>query len=99
MPSHRVLSPLALLTLMAVPPVLLPAQQAATPALATGGFATGQQPRFEIADVHPSPYSFQSNYFHSNLPGTDRYLFHQASLLDLVAFAYKLEGTHIFGGP
>ena len=33
---------------------------------------------FQVADIHPSPYSFQSNYFHSNLQGTDRYLFHQA---------------------
>ncbi|HXE08731.1 MAG TPA: TIGR03435 family protein [Acidobacteriaceae bacterium] len=61
--------------------------------------AAAAQPSFEIADIHPSPYSFQSNYFHSNQQGTDRYLFHQASLLDLVAFAYKLDTDHVFGGP
>src|SRR6185437_9495340 len=58
-----------------------------------------EHPRFEVADIHRSPYSFQSNYFHSNNQGEDRFLFHQASLLDLVAFAYKLESNHVFGGP
>ena len=33
---------------------------------------------FQVADIHASPYSFQSNYFHRNLQGADRYLFHQA---------------------
>ena len=64
-----------------------------------GTAAPKPAPEFQVADIHASPYSFQSNYFHSNLQGADRYLFHQASLIDLVAFAYKQENTHVFGGP
>jgi uncharacterized protein (TIGR03435 family) len=94
-----VLPSIALVTLSAFSPVVLPAQQIASPAAATTRHATDQSLRFQVADIHASPYSFQSNYFHSNLQGADRYLFHQASLVDLVAFAYKLENTHIFGGP
>ncbi|HEY4381793.1 MAG TPA: TIGR03435 family protein [Acidobacteriaceae bacterium] len=87
-----ILPSIALLALSALSPAVSAAQQvAASP--------TNPPPRFEIADIHSSPYSFQSNYFHSDLQGTDRYLFHQASLLDLVAFAYKLEPSHVFGGP
>ena len=86
------------LGLFALLPAVLTAQTSDRPAAAAPA-ASNQSLRFEIADIHPSPYSFQSNYFRSNIQGTDRYLFHQASLLDLVAFAYKLEPTHVFGGP
>ena len=84
----------SVLGLFALLPAVLPAQAPATPAA-----APNQSLRFDIADIHPSPYSFQSEYFRSNIQSTDRYLFHQASLLDLIAFAYRLESTHVFGGP
>jgi uncharacterized protein (TIGR03435 family) len=56
-------------------------------------------PTFEIADIHPSPYSFYSTYTRTNTQGTDRYLVRQATLLDMISIAYSLNQDHVLGGP
>ncbi|HWB33227.1 MAG TPA: TIGR03435 family protein [Acidobacteriaceae bacterium] len=99
MTLQRAVLSLAPVALLAILPISLPAQAAATDKPQAPNTTVPAQPSFEIADVHPSPYTFQSNYFHWNPQGTDRFLLHQASLVDLIAFAYKLENDHIFGGP
>jgi uncharacterized protein (TIGR03435 family) len=74
------------------------AQSATTPASAPKA-PPAAAPAFEIADIHPSPYSFASTYPHHNTQGTDRYLVHKATELDMISFAYSLDKDHIFGGP
>jgi uncharacterized protein (TIGR03435 family) len=62
------------------------------------GESTGSQPAFEIADVHTSPprkFPFSDG---GNLHG-DRYVFRQATMLDLIAYAYGLDPSLVDGGP
>jgi uncharacterized protein (TIGR03435 family) len=71
--------------------------QPATPH-ATQPPADSAAPAFEIADVHTSPprkFPFAEG---GNLRG-DRYIYHQATMLDLIAAAYGLDSTSIHGGP
>jgi uncharacterized protein (TIGR03435 family) len=66
---------------------------------ATAAQSSTAQPAFIAADIHPSPYSFQSTFFRTNTQGTDRYLMHQATLLDMISIAYKVDQSHVLGGP
>jgi uncharacterized protein (TIGR03435 family) len=84
------------LTLLYSP--LLAQSAAPSPAVAPSAPAAAAR-AFEIADIHPSPYSFYSTYPRTNTQGTDRYLVRQATLLDMISFAYSLDRDHIFGGP
>lgn len=62
------------------------------------GQSTGAQPAFEIADVHTSParkFPFSNG---GNLYG-ERYVFRQATMLDLIAYAYGLDPSLVDGGP
>jgi uncharacterized protein (TIGR03435 family) len=54
---------------------------------------------FVVADVHPSPGSFMGNYFHISPFTGDRYVVHQATLLDLITTTYKVEADAVTGGP
>jgi uncharacterized protein (TIGR03435 family) len=56
-------------------------------------------PTFQIADIHPSPYSFYSTYARTATQGTDRFLVRQATLLDMISIAYSLDQDHVLGGP
>lgn len=53
---------------------------------------------FEIADVHPSPHRTFPFFAGGELYG-DRYVLHQATMLDLIATAYGLDADNVQGGP
>jgi uncharacterized protein (TIGR03435 family) len=55
-------------------------------------------PAFEIADVHVSPHRRFPFMEGNNLRG-DRYIIHQATMLDLIAAAYGLDSDLVQGGP
>jgi hypothetical protein len=65
-----VLPSIALVALSAISPVVLPAQQVAAPAAATTRAATDQPLRFQVADIHASPYSFQEGRAITRTPGS-----------------------------
>ena len=50
-----------------------------------------------IVDVHPSPYRSAINY-HMNI-GHQRYDMRDATILDMIEFAYDREGDAVLGGP
>ena len=53
---------------------------------------------FLVADVHPS--AFTSNPFmHGNSIQGDRYFLTQATMVDLIATAYGVDGVNVQGGP
>jgi uncharacterized protein (TIGR03435 family) len=55
-------------------------------------------PAFVATNVHPSPFvrtRFTNNF---NISG-DRFVSHQSTLLNLIAFAYDLDPTLVQGGP
>ena len=80
----RTLAGLALFALLNAPAF---AQSSGTPPQA-----------FEIADVHPSPHRTFPFFDGGALHG-DRYLFHQATMLDLIATAYGLDPENVQEGP
>ncbi len=53
---------------------------------------------FEAADVHPSPHRTLIFGGPGSLHG-DRYVVHQATMLDLIAEAYGLDSSNVQGGP
>ena len=81
----RALSRLLVLVL----PILLRAVAAQSPA------AT---PKFEIADIHPSPHVTFPFMDGGNLHG-DRYILRQASVADMISTAYHTDLTNVQGGP
>ncbi|HWW96560.1 MAG TPA: TIGR03435 family protein [Edaphobacter sp.] len=60
--------------------------------------STDTPPAFEIADVHTSPHRTFPFPDGGSLHG-DRYAFHQATMLDLIAYAYGLDPSLVQGGP
>jgi uncharacterized protein (TIGR03435 family) len=60
--------------------------------------STDPQPKFEIADVHTSPHRTFPFGDGGSLHG-DRFGFHQATMLDLIAYAYGLDPSLVQGGP
>ncbi|HXE61950.1 MAG TPA: TIGR03435 family protein [Bryobacteraceae bacterium] len=58
-------------------------------------------PKFEFADVHPSPKpAIAANQFMRTTPVRNgRYQVHTASLLDLIRLAWGYDADHILGGP
>jgi len=56
------------------------------------------QPAFEIADVHASPHSVRPSIQGGYLRG-DRYVLHQATMLELISTAYGFEAGNVLGGP
>ena len=60
--------------------------------------STDVPPKFEIADVHTSPHRTFPFGDGGNLHG-DRYAFHQATMLDLISYAYGLDSSLVQGGP
>jgi uncharacterized protein (TIGR03435 family) len=100
MSSQRSLYAVVLLGLISLAPAPILAQAAAAPSGNGSGQSTSAaQPRFDVVDIHPSPYSFFSTYFRISLQGTDRYLLRQATLLDMISAAYSIDQAHVLGGP
>src|ERR1035437_7389218 len=105
MTSLRVNHCIALLSLLLLSPTASLAQSStAKPADASSAPAVpAPPPTFEIADVHPSPYTYLTGANSANIrwnpQGTDRFLIHHASLLELIDFAYTFDSDHVLGGP
>lgn len=59
---------------------------------------TGPLPSFLIADVHSSKYSPYPNMHGGQIFG-DRYILHDANMVDLIHTAYGLDANNIQGGP
>jgi len=55
-------------------------------------------PKFEIADVHTSPHRTFPFADGGGLHG-ERYIFRQATMLDLISNAYSLDPSNVQGGP
>jgi uncharacterized protein (TIGR03435 family) len=53
---------------------------------------------FVIADVHASPFT-SNPFMHGNSIQGDRYFLTQATMVDLVATAYGVDGGNVQGGP
>ena len=53
---------------------------------------------FLIADVHPSPFS-ANPFMHGDTVQGDRYFLTQATMIDLIANAYGVDGRSVQGGP
>jgi uncharacterized protein (TIGR03435 family) len=79
----------------------LPAQTtAAGGAAASSPTATSSTPppHFDLADVHPSPFANQPNTDIEYTPG-GRFLARQATMVDLMAFAWNVDNNRILRGP
>jgi uncharacterized protein (TIGR03435 family) len=55
-------------------------------------------PAFEAADVHVSPHRFLT-FFQGGVLRGDRYVLRQATMVDLIATAYGVDGSNVQGGP
>ena len=53
---------------------------------------------FVIADVHVSPFT-GNPFMHGNSIQGDRYFLTQATMVDLIATAYGVDGVNVHGGP
>ena len=53
---------------------------------------------FIIADVHTSPFT-SNPFMHGNSIQGDRYFLYQATMVDLIATAYGVDGVNVHGGP
>ncbi len=86
------------LAAMASPAILLCvsgyAQRSTPPTVAAGPAL----PVFEVADVHGSARTQYPSVRGGGLHG-DRYLLRQATMVDLIAVAYKVDPLNVIGGP
>ena len=92
--TRRALASATLLTLLACP---LFAQTAGAPA-APPATATAAAPTFELADVHASAHTITPYFTGGSLRG-DRYLLHNATMVDMIALAYGVEDDNVLSGP
>src|ERR1700728_222345 len=53
---------------------------------------------FLAADVHASPFT-ANPFMHGNSIQGDRYFLTQATMVDLIATAYGVDGANVHGGP
>ncbi len=70
-------------------------------ALATSGQGAEPAAKFEVADIHPSPRSLNSdtNDLSGGMMRSGRYNLRRATMLDLVRIAYGVDAKTILGGP
>jgi len=55
-------------------------------------------PAFDLADVHVSAKTTNPNFTGGRLHG-DRYLLHNATMVDMISLAYGVDGENILSGP
>lgn len=55
-------------------------------------------PTFELADVHSSAHTATPNLTGGVLHG-DRYMLHNATMVDMISLAYGFDGSNILSGP
>jgi uncharacterized protein (TIGR03435 family) len=72
-------------------------------AFSAGAFAQSAQPStaqptFELADVHVSARSTAPFFTGGSLRG-DRYILHNATMVDMISLAYGMDGENILSGP
>jgi len=83
----RTLAGIALLALLCCPVL---AQSPATP--------VPTAPTFELTDVHVSAHTTTPNFTGGALHG-ERYLLHNATMLDMVSLAYGMDRDNVLSGP
>jgi len=93
--AQRILASIAFLSLFSGAAL---AQAAASPAPSDPPAAAASAPTFELADVHVSAKTTNTNYTGGVLHG-DRYLLHNATMLDILSLAYGFEDDNILSGP
>jgi len=82
-------------------PATLLTLRALTATLLLTTLATAQSPApptFEAADIHSSPH-LNINMFNGSVLQGDRYIYRQATMLDLIANAYSLDADNVQEGP
>ena len=65
---------------------------------ATSNASNDKPPAFEAADVHVSPYR-RIPFMNGNVLRGDRYVLHQATMVDMIATAYGVDASTVQGGP
>ena len=60
--------------------------------------SAGSSPTFELADVHVSSHTTNPNFIGGRLHG-DRYLLHNATMVDMISLAYDIRSENILSGP
>jgi uncharacterized protein (TIGR03435 family) len=92
--AQRTLACIALLALLSIPaPAQSTSAQSAEPQAKIDTAAA-----FELADVHPTPPTTTPWMTGGVLHG-DRYLLHNATMVDIISLAYGLDEENILGGP
>ena len=86
--AQRVLAGLAFLVLLSAPAL---AQSPDSPPAALA-------PTFELADVHPSAHTTTPNFTGGALH-IDRYMLHNATMVNMISLAYGIDGDNILSGP
>jgi uncharacterized protein (TIGR03435 family) len=59
---------------------------------------TATTPTFDLADVHPSAHTLTPNFTGGSLRG-DRYILHNATMVNLISLAYGVDSDNILSGP
>lgn len=97
MMTKRALASLAILAILSGPAFAqAPGNQfASNPAPSAASAAT---PAFELADVHVSARTTTPNYTGGRLHG-DRYMLHNATMVDMISLAYGLDNDNVLSGP
>jgi uncharacterized protein (TIGR03435 family) len=80
-------------------PLALAAQGQSASSPAGSQESSAKPAAFVAADIHPSPFSYGSNYFHEAPFTGDRFVVHQATPLDLITAAYHVQPGAVTGGP
>ena len=94
--TMRAFASATLLALLASP---LIAQTAIAPAAAQpAATAAATPPAFELADVQPSAHTATPYFTGGSLRG-DRYILHNATMLDMIALAYGMDSDNVLSGP
>jgi uncharacterized protein (TIGR03435 family) len=95
--TKRALASLAILGILSGPAFAQsPGNQfAATPA---AGATPTAIPTFDLADVHVSAKTTNPNFTGGSLRG-DRYIVHNATMVDMLSLAYGLDNDNILSGP
>jgi uncharacterized protein (TIGR03435 family) len=74
------------------------AQTPASPAPPDPPAATKSGPTFELADVHVSAHTATPNFTGGALHA-DRYMLHNATMVDMVSLAYGMDRDNVLSGP
>jgi uncharacterized protein (TIGR03435 family) len=71
---------------------------ASSPLFAEAPDAPAAQPAFQMADVHVSAHTTTPYMTGGSLRG-DRYILHNATMVDMISLAYAIDGDNVLSGP